>query len=336
MIKVTKHGVVVQKRDLGFEKEGVLNPAVYFDGSVIHMLYRAVAEGNRSSIGYCSLNDPLTVTERFDYPVLVPENDYESHGAEDPRIVKIEDTYYLTYTGYDGATALGCLALSHDLKQFHKKGVIVPKITGDQIRRYLKKSDEHNIKYFQPSTGATLIWDKNLVFFPRRIEGKLTFLHRIRPGIQLVSCSDLSELTEEFWKDYIRELKSHIVLDPKHEHELSYIGNGCPPIETAEGWLLIYHGVHDTLKGYKYVACAALLDLQDPRHEIARLSSPLFEPEMDYEINGYVNFVCFPTGTALLEDTLYIYYGAADERIACASLSISELLAELLVQKSNN
>jgi predicted GH43/DUF377 family glycosyl hydrolase len=98
---------------------------------------------------------------------------------------------------------------------------------------------------------------------------------------------------------------------------------------------LIYHGVHDTTKGYVYAACAALLDLEDPRKELARLPYPLFKPEHEWELNGEVNNVCFPTGAALIDDTLYVYYGAADERIACASMSLSALLAELLLNVKN-
>ena len=128
--------------------------------------------------------------------------------------------------------------------------------------------------------------------------------------------------------------KDYVVLEPKYEHELSYVGGGCPPIETEKGWLIIYHGVHDSLKGYVYSACAALLDLENPNKELARLPYPLFSPEEKWELKGEVNNVCFPTGTVVEEDTLYIYYGAADERIAVVSLSISELLTELLNYKN--
>jgi predicted GH43/DUF377 family glycosyl hydrolase len=125
----------------------------------------------------------------------------------------------------------------------------------------------------------------------------------------------------------------YIVLSSKYDHEVSYIGSGCPPIETADGWLIIYHGVHDTVKGYVYSACAALLDLDNPEKEIARLPYPLFFPEKQWELKGEVNNVCFPTGAVVEEDTLYIYYGAADERIAVASMSIKELLAELKLNR---
>ncbi len=120
-------------------------------------------------------------------------------------------------------------------------------------------------------------------------------------------------------------------MDPVYKHESSYIGSGCPPIETEHGWLLIYHGVEETNRGLIYSACAAaLLDLNNPAKVIARLPYPLFFPELEWELKGDVNNVVFPTGTALFDDTLYIYYGAADERIACASVNLSELVKELL------
>ncbi len=329
MVKVKKHGIVLSKRAMDFEIEGVLNPAVIYEDGEIHMFYRAVAKGNRSTIGYCRFIDPLTVAERYDYPVFVAEFDYEAHGVEDPRIVKIDDLYYLSYCAYDGINALGAVAISKDRKIFHKQGIVVPRVEGDQFREWLHCSEDINVKYFRMNMGNNLIWDKNVIFFPRRLNGKLYFLHRIKPGIQIASIDELKDLTEEFWQDYLSNLEDYIVLDPKHAHELSYIGNGCPPIETERGWLVIYHGVHDAISGYCYTACAALLDLKDPSKEIARLPYALFEPEEEWELKGYINNVCFPTGTVIIDDTLYIYYGAADERIGCASVSLSELLQEL-------
>jgi predicted GH43/DUF377 family glycosyl hydrolase len=76
--------------------------------------------------------------------------------------------------------------------------------------------------------------------------------------------------------------------------------------------------------------------LQNPQKEIARLPYALFKPEYDWELKGEVNNVCFPTGTVLSGDTLYIYYGAADEQIACASVSMSSLLKELLINRKKN
>ncbi len=127
--------------------------------------------------------------------------------------------------------------------------------------------------------------------------------------------------------------QDYIVFDPEFRHESSYVGSGCPPIETADGWLLIYHGVERGEKGYIYSACAALLDLEDPRKVVSRLPYALFSPSAPWELKGEVNNVVFPTGTALFDDRLYIYYGAADTLIACASLSLSGLVAELLTYR---
>lgn len=346
MLRVKKEGVVLSKTNLEFENEGVLNPAALREGNQVHIFYRAVREGNFSTIGYCLLDGPLKLKSRHAQPILVAEYDYEKHGLEDPRLVKIEDTYYLTYTAYDGNNALGALAISTDLKHWEKLGIIVPQFTYGEFKELTRFEDSAWSKYARYNSYGgilrhnetnLLVWDKNLVFFPRKINGQLCFLHRIKPDIQIVvAVNSISELTPVFWETYFLHLDEHIVLTPKYDHEASYIGGGCPPIETKLGWLVIYHGVHDSASGYVYSACAALLDLDNPQKEIARLPYPLFEPEFSWELKGEVDNVCFPTGAVLFDDTLYIYYGAADERIACASLSLNELLHELTLNTNQH
>jgi predicted GH43/DUF377 family glycosyl hydrolase len=342
MIKLIKHGIVLKKTDLSFENDSVLNPGIYQEGNTLHMLYRAVRKGNYSTVGYCKLEGPLKVVERNNTPLMIPYSEDASKGIEDPRIVKIDGVYYITYTAYNGINALGALVKSNDLKTFEREGIIVPKITFDEFKRLAECNNLVNAKYFRhvrhfEVDEGIYLWDKDVLFFPRRIEGKLAFLHRIRPGIQLVMVNSLEELTKEYWDQYFLHLNEHIVMDPIGvNHESGYIGAGAPPIETELGWLLIYHGVYDTSEGYIYSAAAALLDIDDPTKVIARLIDPLFIPEFDYELNGVVNNVVFPTGTALFDDELYIYYGAADKCIACASVSLKELLKELLLNKVNH
>ena len=338
MVKVNKLGMVLCKTSLGFEIEGVLNPAAILEDDLVHLFYRAVGKGNYSSIGYCQLTNLVEVSFRKDEPIIFPQLPYESQGVEDARIVKIEGTYYLSYTGYDGVNALGCLATSKDMITWEKHGVIVPQLTHEEFMRLAKTKGLLNEKYsrYNHNGGSpeihgkkVFIWDKNVIFFPRKINNKFYFLHRIKPDIQIVCVNDFAELTPAFWQNYCIQLKDNILLTPKYTHEISYIGGGCPPIETKEGWLLVYHSVHDTIKGFVYSACAALLDLENPQKEIARLPYVLFQPDQEWEITGEVNNVCFPTGAVVVDDMLYIYYGAADEQIACASINIPELLAEL-------
>lgn len=342
MIEVKKEGIILEKTELDFENEGVLNPAVIRQGDSVYILYRAVQTGNHSTIGYCKLDGPLTVSERWNRPVIVPESEFESHGVEDARIVKIDGLFYLTYTGYDGVTARGALATSEDLVNFKKLGIIVPAVTCADfvaIAESAGKIDENyyrNPKFNFPLSDPEkkmLLWDKNVVFFPRRINGKLVFLHRIRPGIQIVSVNNLEDLNNGFWDDYFHNLQKYIVLDPFYNHESSYVGSGCPPIETEQGWLLIYHGVEPTEKGLIYSACAALLDLNDPVKVIARLPYALFSPQKEWEVKGEVNNVVFPTGAVLFGTTIFIYYGAADTLIACASVNLYQLVNELLTYR---
>ncbi|GAA4086056.1 hypothetical protein [Mucilaginibacter panaciglaebae] len=332
MVRVKKEKALLSTTDLGFESEGVLNPAAVKEGNTVHLLYRAVRKGNFSSIGYCKLDGPLTIADRMISPLLSPEYDYERHGMEDPRIVKIDDTYYLSYVAFDGTDALGAVATSTDLIHFDKKGIIVPQLKCSEFDLLAKRNNADIIARYRDDYNSpeVIIMDKDVVFFPRRVNGKLMFLHRIKPDIQLVAVNSLDELTEDFWEGYVSDLKDNIVLTPKNLHELNYVGAGCPPVETECGWLVIYHGVQHFDNGYHYSACAALFDLDDPRKEIARLPYPLFVPDQPYELAGDVDNVCFPTGTALFDDTLYIYYGAGDDVIACASVILKELVDELL------
>ncbi len=339
MVHVNKLGVVLRKTSQVFENEGVMNPGVIKVDNTIHMFYRAVTRDNYSTIGYCTLSSPMVVEHRNETPLLFPQSQYEFQGLEDPRIVEIEGTYYMTYTAFDGINALGALATSTDLIHWQKQGIIVPQITYEEFKHFVESEGSVSEKYvrfndYQKSHDKQdrkiFLWDKNLMFFPKKIDNKFYFLHRIKPNIQIVvDIENLDDLTLEFWQNYFSHFDENVLLGSKYPHEVSYVGSGCPPIETADGWLLIYHGVHDSVNGYVYSACAALLDLKNPKKEIARLPYPLFSPEKEWELKGEVNNVCFPSGAIVEDDTLYIYYGAADERIAVASLSVKELLTEL-------
>lgn len=341
-IKIKREGIVLEKTTNEFENDSVLNPAVIAQGKILHMFYRAVKVHNKSSIGYCRLKGPTKVVERNTEPLLSPQFNYECNGMEDPRIVQIEELYYMTYTAYDGNNAMGALATSKDLVNWQRRGIITPRISFENFRKISFESGCLTNKYFrfesnlenETMNGKKLfVTDKDLVLFPRKINGKFYILHRIKPDIQLIVVEDFSELDDKFWHDYFLNFSSHIIFKSKYQHESSYLGAGCPPIETSKGWLMIYHSVCDTVEGFIYSASAALLDLNNPAIEIARLPYPLFSPETEYELTGVVNRVCFPTGTAQFGDRLYIYYGAADNCIACVSVNLQELITELLIYK---
>jgi len=336
MIKVQDLGIILSKTELEFESQAVLNPACIKIGKFVHMFYRAVAQKNHSTIGYCKLLNNKIV-ERSKKPILVPEFAYEKQGVEDPRIIYFENKYFLFYTAYDGQNALAAYATSNDCKKFTKHGLISPQITYDEAKDMFTKHctlhyryrwyEQHYKKTINPSL---LLWEKDVMIFPKRINNKIFLLHRVIPGIQLIKIISFKELTLNFWHKHLENLCEHILLDPVFWFETRKIGGGCPPIRTPEGWLLIYHSVEDSAKGNIYRAAAALLDLKNPQKVIGRLPYPLFEPNSSWEKKGNVTNVVFPTGAIVEGPNLIIYYGASDTCIAAKKINLKTLIKELL------
>jgi len=334
MIAVKNEGIILEKTNLSFENKGVLNPACIQTDGITHMFYRAISQNGISSIGYCQLKDNKVV-KRLAEPVLFPEYDYEKKGVEDPRITLLEGLYYLFYTAYDGKNALIAYATSKDLVHFAKQGLVSPKISYDEAEDIFRESKVRE-KYtlfemsFKEREGeGVLLFEKDACLFPKKINNKFVLLHRILPGIQVIYFDNFSELTKDRWRDYFKNLGDFIVLDPLHMFESRNIGGGCPPIETKDGWLIIYHAVDDTPLGRVYYASAALLDLRNPLKILGRLKEPLFSPQAPWEKIGITNNVVFPTGAVVRDKRLYIYYGAADKLIAAKSVELTELLTEL-------
>ncbi len=335
MLIVKKRGVLLRPTKHDFENFAVLNPGSWQEGRTVHLFYRALDKEFRSSIGYARLEGPMKVVERWEKPILEREFDYESKGVEDPRIVKIEDTFYLFYVAHDGKNAITAYATGNDLFTLKKRGVLSPRIPyrrADRIFRKSRLKDSYSFfaAYYEKEMGEdVLLWHKDIFLFPEKIRGRFALLHRVLPDIQLIFFSDFKELTASFWTKHLKELSEYVVLENKHWFETRNIGGGCVPIATDEGWLLIFHTVEARNEGRVYHACAALLDREDPRKVIGRLHEPLFSPEEPWEKRGHVPNVVFPTGTAVFGDTLYMYYGAADKRIAVASVKLKELIKEM-------
>ncbi len=334
MIKITDEGIILEKTSLEFENKAVFNPACIQVEDITHMYYRAVNENNISSIGYCQLKDNKVIN-RFDKPILTPEFDYEKKGVEDPRITYLDGVYYLFYTVYDGINALISYATSRDLIHFVKQGLISPKISYDEAEDIFRGSGVRErytmFEIFHKEKGGKdiFLFEKDASLFPQKINNKFALLHRILPGIQVIYFDSFSELTNNHWRDYFKNLGEYIVIDPLFWFESRNIGGGCPPIETKDGWLIIYHAVEDTPLGKIYHAAAALLDRKNPLKVLGRLSEPLFSPKKTWGKSGIVNNIVFPTGALVRDNRLYIYYGAADTLIAAKSVDLTELLTEL-------
>ncbi|MCE5198697.1 MAG: glycoside hydrolase family 130 protein [Armatimonadota bacterium] len=211
----------------------------------------------------------------------------------DPRVVWIEDRYYVTWcNGYHGPT-IG-IAWTLDFETFHKM------------------------------ENAFLPFNRNGVLFPRKINGKYAMLSRPSDNGHTpfgdIYYSESPDL--EHWGHH------RYVMGPNGGWQSTKIGPGPIPIETTEGWLLIYHGVITCCNGFCYSAGAALLDLDEPWKVMYRTSPYLISPQETYECIGDVPNVVFPC--AALTDApsgrIAIYYGAADTVTGLAFTQVDELL----------
>lgn len=303
--------ILAPKTANDWESKAVFNPAAIYDGDKFHIIYRAMSEDNTSVFGYASSNDGFTIEERLPKPIYVPREEFElkrnpsaNSGCEDPRLTVIGDTIYMCYTAYTGSGNPRVALTSISKKDFLKKNWIW----------------EKPVLISPPN-----IDDKDAAVFPKKIKGKYAILHR---------------LGAEIWLDYVDNLnfdgktwiKGKIIISPRPGvRDSRKVGIAAPPIETKNGWLLLYHGISKREDNHYHVR-AALLDKNDPSKVIARSRDPILETEMFYEKDGLVANVVFPCGAAVVNDILYVYYGAADKFVCAATTPVKELLKSLLAE----
>ncbi len=307
--------ILVPDRNHAWEAKCVFNPAAFFADGKIHILYRSLSDDDTSYIGYAWSTDGKHIDGRLPDPIYTPSEKFElktrpgvGSGCEDPRVTLIDDTLYMCYTAYDGVNppriALTSIALADFLKQDWKwaKPVLI---------------------------SPPGIDDKDAAIFPKKIKGKYVILHRIGLSMWIDFVDDLKQFQGERW------VEGCVLMKPRPTMwDSRKIGIGSPPIETPDGWLLLYHGISKREDGHYHVR-AALLDLKDPTKVLARTKYPIFEPETPYELNGLVPRVVFPCGAILKKTTLYVYYGGADKVVGVATIKIAQLLDQLKAERTN-
>lgn len=223
--------------------------------------------------------------------VIFPVSENESRGIEDARFVRFTNdngsiTYYAAYTAYNGITILPQLIETKDFLKFK-----ISTLNGKAVQ------------------------NKGMALFPKKINGKFAMLSRQDNENNHIMFSD----NIHFWQEY------KIILEPRYSWEFVQIGNCGSPIETADGWLILTHGVGPMRK---YCIGAKLLDLNDPTTVLARLDEPILVPN-EHEREGYVPNVVYTCGSLIHQDELVIPYGIADSRAGIVTLSVPELLSRL-------
>lgn len=224
--------------------------------------------------------------------VIFPFTVAQKNGLEDLRLVRFvhdngEIVYYGTYTAYSGSRIASEMLVTHDFRNFD----LLP-MSGSAAR------------------------NKGMALFPRKIDGQYAMIGR-QDG-------------ENVWFLRSDELLNwnggEMILGPRFPWEMVQMGNCGPPIEIAEGWLLLTHGVGPMRK---YAIGAALLDKEHPSKVLGRISAPLISPS-DENREGYVPNVVYTCGAMALGRRLFIPYGVADSSITFCSVDIDELLSELV------
>lgn len=222
----------------------------------------------------------------------------------DPRVCYMDGRYYVIWcNGYHGPTV--GIAWTTDFKTFHQL------------------------------ENALLPYNRNGVLFPRKINGRYAMLSRPSDNGHTpfgdIFYSESPDM--EFWG------RHRFVMGPTRFEDSAWqchkIGGGPAPIETSEGWLMLYHGVHKTCQGYNYSFGAALLDLEQPWKVLYRTGPYLLHPETLYECTGDVPNVVFPCSTLVDGPTgrIAIYYGCADTCVGIAFGYIGEIID--FIKKNN-
>lgn len=267
-----------------FDESGAFNPASIKYKHKIVLLYRAQDKSGVSTIGYADSKDGIHFVKAL-APVFMPKTSYETGGGiEDPRLVKINDQFYLTYTGYNKRDAQLCIARSTDLKHWQRLGIILPAYKGNWNKQ----------------------WTKSGAILTKKINGKYWMYYLgTRNGCDEMGLASSSDLIH--WLDATNE---PVLPKRNNMFDSRVVEPGPQPIITKQGILLIYNGADDKLV---YRTGWALFNLKDPRILIARSNKPIFEPQLSWEKIGQVPNVVFIEGIIVNGNKINLYYGGADK-----------------------
>ena len=260
----------------GEQRDGI--PHIYLGNSV-------------DGINWCFDPEKVPFTDVNGEPFMPPY-------AYDPRLVKIDDTYYIMWCQDAYGASIG-IAQTKDFRTFTRL------------------------------ENPFLPYNRNAVLFPRKINDKYIMLSRpcdnAHTAFGDIFISESKDL--EYWGHH-----RHVMGKSKSWWESLKIGAGAAPIETNKGWLIFYHGVVNTCNGYVYSIGAAILDINEPSKVLHRCSDYILTPEEWYEERGFVPNVCFPCAALTDSGTgrIAIYYGCADSYVSIAFTTIDEIYEYIL------
>jgi predicted GH43/DUF377 family glycosyl hydrolase len=274
----------------------VFNPGAVKLNTEILLLVRVEDMRGFSHLTVARSADGLTDWEIDPAPTLEADQNSreEKWGLEDPRIIWLEEQkqFGITYTSFSEGGPVVSLAITKNFRTFARLGALLP-----------------------PE-------DKDACLLPRRIKGRFALIHRpIVRGEAHMWISFSPDL--KHWGDHRTLIRTRSAYWDCHR-----VGLACQPIETAQGWMIFYHGVRSTTAGQIYRVGLALLDLEEPWRVLRRSDEWVLGPRATYERIGDVSGVVFPTGAIVHKETnqLNLYYGAADSTVAVATANLSDCI----------
>lgn len=299
-----------------WESVSVFNPAVLYLNNKVHFIYRAIGEHGQSVLGYASSKDGIKIEERLPNPIF-PLADLYVHkhpdqkssytsggnccGCEDPRLVHMGDTVYMTYTAFDGYHAPAIYLSSISVSDF-----LQCQWRWSKPMRLSPKGEMH----------------KNWVIFPQLLQNKFAILHSITPKIQIDYFESL-----EFSQP--PPIKSQHISTYREKHWDTWVrGVGPAPIAVPDGWLVLYHAM-DYQDPNRYKLGGMILDRNDPTKILYRANVPLLEPSESYENNGCKAGVIYACGAIIKDKQLLVYYGGADTVVCVAFADLKVVLNQI-------
>lgn len=268
-----------------WEAHNVFNPGVVYHQRLFHMFYRAQGLDYVSTIGYAISQDGVHFN-RMRKPILYPQGREENRGVEDPRITFLpeENRFIMAYTAYSDLGITPMFAESTNLISWNRLSALV-----------------HNED------------NKDHVLFPKKFSEHYISFHRRPPSICFATSQDLMD-----WN-----MQGAIIEPRAHSWDCLRVGAGGVPIETKEGWLVIYHAYdHDHI--YRLGAC--ILDLEEPWKVIRRAKNYFMEPQEIWEMKGDVPNVVFSCANPVVDGKVHLYYGGADRMIGLATADLQEVI----------
>lgn len=292
------------------------------NGKNIDVLYRAMSlhqdvhgqDMSLSVIGHATSRDGVNFKQRKE--LIRPEEQWEKFGCEDPRVTKLNNKYYIFYTAlahypFEADGIKVGLAISKDLKTIQSKHLITP---------------------FNA---------KAMSLFPEKINGKFTAIltaNTDKPPakIAIIQFDKEEEMwSEDYWENWYKTIDEYTIHLTRKDND--HVEVGSSPLKTKDGWLFIYCHIQNYFHGNKIFGIEAFVtDLKNPTKILKRTSWPFLVPEENYELNGHVKNIVFPSGALIDGKKLKIFYGAADTVCALAETDLALLLASMEPKKSTN